>query len=171
MSDKFPHSHSHIYLETKNQLFFKDVKKLMWRHFNIPINDIQRPLCIRECVRYITKQDTKAKLLQVPLKYSSTLYRAELYRGQGNSSVNWGGGLYPPEISASERKVFEDHVKKERTAMDIEILNKRTENMEFRPWQEKCKEILKNSESDDRSVFWFVDMDGVSAVRWHNIWP
>ena len=61
--DKFPHSHSHMYLKTTDGHLFKDIKKLLRRHFAIKPNDIVGPINIRQCVKYITKQDQNALLI------------------------------------------------------------------------------------------------------------
>ena len=99
--DKFPHSHSHMYLKTKDGKLFKDVKKLMKKHFNIKANDIVRPINIRQYIKYITKQDQQAIIINVPLKYTSTLYQAQLYRDQGHTTVNTGDYI-PSQIGPTE---------------------------------------------------------------------
>ena len=43
--------------------------------FGIKVNDIRRPVNFRECIRYVTKEDRQAILLNIPLKFTSTVYR------------------------------------------------------------------------------------------------
>ena len=71
--DQFPHSHSHLYLKTTE--LFNDMKKLLRKLFNIKPNDIVRPINIRQCIKYITKQDQHTLLINIPIKFTSTLYQ------------------------------------------------------------------------------------------------
>ena len=145
-----------MYLKTKDGKLFKDIKKLLKKHFNIKANDIVRPINIRQCIKYITKQDQKAILINVPLKYTSTLYQAQLYRDQGHTTVNWGDYI-PSQVGPSDRKVFEDNVKQEMLVQNAECLTRRVEGLELRPWQEEVVLITENLEGDERAVLWIVD--------------
>ena len=121
--------------------------------------DIQRPRNIKECLRYITKQDSSSVLVNIPLKETSTLYRAELYKKLEKTTVNWSDFI-PSTIHATERKIFEDSVKENRLLKDKEIMAKKVQGLTLRPWQEECLKLLSDSEGDDRSVFWFTDYEG-----------
>ena len=157
--EKFPHSHSHLYLKTKDGKLFKDVKKIMKKHFNIRANDIVRPINIRQCIKYITKQDQQSIVINIPLKYTSTIYQAQIYRDQGHTNVNWGDYI-PSQIGASDRRVFEDNVKQEINIQNAECLTRRVEGLNLREWQEEVMKIAESLEGDERAVLWVVDFDG-----------
>ena len=157
--EKFPHSHSHMYLKTQDGKLFKDIKKLLRKHFNIKANDIVRPINIRLCIKYITKQDQQALLINVPLKYTTTLYQTHLYRDHGHTTVNWGDYI-PSQVGPGKRKVFEDNVKQEVLVQNAECLTRRIEGLELRPWQQEVVQIAEDLEGDQRAVLWIVDFAG-----------
>ena len=157
--EKFPHSHSHMYLKTKDGQLFQDIKKLLRKHFNIKPNDIVRPINIRQCIKYITKQDQQALLINIPLKYSSTLYQAQLYRDHGHTTVNCGDYI-PSQVGPSERKVFKDNVKQEVLVQNAECLTRRVEGLELRPRQKEVAQLAEDLEGDESAVLWIVDFAG-----------
>ena len=110
-------------------------------------------------MKYITKQDQQAILINIPLKYTSTLYQAQLYPDQGHTTVNWGDFI-PSQVGPSDRKVFEDNVKQEVVLQNAECLTRRVEGMELRPWQNEVVKISKDLEGDERAVLWLVDFEG-----------
>ena len=131
----------------------------MKKHFNIRANDIVRPINIRQCIKYITKQDQQSIVINIPLKYTSTIYQAQIYRDQGHTNVNWGDYI-PSQIGASDRRVFEDNVKQEINIQNAECLTRRVEGLNLREWQEEVMKIAESLEGDERAVLWVVDFDG-----------
>ena len=154
---QFVHSHSHLYVETKEKMLFTDFKKMMWKDYNLKCTDIKRPVNFREVIRYISKQDKHALIHNIPIKYTSTGYRARLY-GLTHSRVNYADYI-PSTVAACDRKVFEDAVKEERELNEGEIICKKTEFHELRQWQQQLIDILKK-EDNDRRVFWVYDHKG-----------
>ena len=117
-----------------------------------------RPINIRECIRYITKQDQNSILINFPLKFTSTIYRAKLYADQGNRQVIWSDYI-PSLIAASERKVFENFVLIENKKKEIELLKQRSNHLILFPWQVEVLRTI-SEEDNDRSVFWVEDEVG-----------
>ena len=77
-NERSPHSHSHLYLKTKNHKSFRSMKRFCQKQLRTRVNDIQRPLNVRETVRYITKTDLRAVVFNVQTKFCSTVWRAHL---------------------------------------------------------------------------------------------
>ena len=102
--DRYPYSHSHMYVKTGDMYSFKDMKKLIKKYLGVKCTDIQRPLNYRECVRYVTKEDTNAVVINIPLKYTSTIFRARVYYENGHQNVSWADAI-PYMVSASDRNV------------------------------------------------------------------
>ena len=157
--DRFPHSHSHLYLRTTEGHLFKDMKKLLRKHFAIKANDIVRPINIRQCIKYITKQDQNAIVINIPLKFTSVLYQAQIYREHGHSKVNWGDFI-PSQVGPADRKIFEENVRQEAEFQNSECLQRRVEGLELRPWQKEAVKIAEELEGDERAVLWFTDEEG-----------
>ena len=78
-ANRLKHSHCHMYCQTESKYTFKKFKKLFLKKFGFRISDIRRPVNFRECVRYVTKEDRQAVILNIPLKFTSTIYRAYKY--------------------------------------------------------------------------------------------
>ena len=154
---EFVHSHSHLYVETKEKMLFKDFKKMMWKDYNLKCTDVKRPVNFREVIRYISKQDKNAIINNIPTKYTSTGYRARLY-AQNHSMVNYADYI-PSTVALCDRKVFEDGVKEERELNEKQIISKKNEHSDLRVWQQQLLDIIKTEDSD-RRVFWVYDRKG-----------
>lgn len=144
-------SHSHMYIKSTEKHLFKDMKKLLKKNLNVRAADIARPINMRECIKYITKQDTNAIVINIPLKHTSTVYQGRLYAEQGHSSVVWSDYI-PSQISPSERKVFENVVSDEKKRAEYEDLNCRLGGIKLRTWQQELLETVKD-ENINRTVF------------------
>ena len=156
--DRFPFSHAHMYLKSSEKYLFKDVKKFMKKHVGVRTCDIVRPINVRECVKYITKQDQNSILMNVPLKFTSTVYKAKLYSEQGHKVVNWSDFI-PSQICSSERKIFEHLVIYENKKREKEDLSFRCRNIRLLPWQHEVIETV-SQEDNERAVFWIEDTVG-----------
>ena len=154
---EFVHSHSHLYVETKEKMLFKDFKKMMWKDYNLKCTDVKRPVNFREVIRYISKQDKNAIIINIPTKYTSTGYRARLY-AQNHSMVNYADYI-PSTVALCDGKVFEDGVKEERELNEKQIIYKKTEHSDLRVLQQQLLDIIKTEDSD-RRVFWVYDRKG-----------
>ena len=75
-----------------------------------------------------------------------------------HNKVNYSG-YTPSTIALCDRKVFEDGVKQERELFELQVINKRTEHADLRPWQEQLLKIIKEEDSN-RTVFWIYDNKG-----------
>ena len=155
--DRFPHSHSHMYLKTKNPKSFKDVKKFCRKALHTTANNIQRPLNFRETVRYITQTDAKAVVYNIPTKFCGTVRRAHEY-SRAHSKVVWSDAI-PSSIAACDRKVFESYVKAEKEANDNELVVLRTDR-EMLHWQKSLFQHINENNTPDRAVFLVVDTLG-----------
>lgn len=89
-TDPFPLSHCHAYVVTKEKMLFSKVKTYFRQRLHTRIADRERPLNFRETARYVTKHDRQAVVLNVPLKNTTTSWRAAVY-AQHHTVVNWGG--------------------------------------------------------------------------------
>ena len=87
-SDVFKNSHSHVYAQTKSKLKFKQFKRKFFKLFNVKINNVLRPLNFRECIRYITKEDRMALLINIPLNLRRRFTRHRYYRECSPPKVN-----------------------------------------------------------------------------------
>ena len=154
---EFVHSHSHAYVETKENMLFSDFKKLMRKKYNLTCTDVKRPVNFREVIRYISKQDKQAIVANIPTKFTATSYRARLY-ATNNKTVNYSDYI-PSTVAPCDRKIFEDCVKEEKKLKENEIIYQRTESFELRPWQQELLEIIKNKDNN-RTVFWIYDRRG-----------
>ena len=156
-NDRFPHSHSHMYLKTKTSYTFKAIKKYCRKQLKTKISDIQRPINFCETVRYITKTDPKALVYNVPTKFCSTVWRANMY-AQTHKSVIWSNDI-PSSIAACDRQVFASHVEEERKANEAILVHERT-NQELSHWQKRLLSLIDVCLTQDRAVFWIVDGPG-----------
>ena len=156
-NDRFPHSHSHMYLKTKDPYSFKAIKKYCRKQLKTKINNIQRPLNFRETVRYITKTDQKAVVYNVPTKFCSKVWRATVY-AEPHKLVVWSDDI-PSSIAACDRQVFASHVEEERKANEAILVHERTDQ-ELSHWQKRLLAIIDDCETKDRAVFWVVDGPG-----------
>ena len=156
--DKFTNSHSHMFVNSNEAYLFQDMKKLLKRHLGVKPNDISRPLNMRETIRYVTKQDQNSILINIPLKFTSTVYRARIYADQGHRTVTWSDYI-PSQIAACERKVFEDLVHQETISKELQELGRRIGGIHLFNWQRDLLELV-NEEDDDRKVWWLTDEVG-----------
>ena len=131
---------------------------MLKKHLGVRPSDISRPLNLRETIKYVTKQDQSSILINIPLKYTSTVYRARIYADQGKRKVNWSDYL-PSQIAASERKVFEQLVATETVNRELHELSNRIGGINLYPWQRDVLTIV-NEENTDRTVFWVQDTNG-----------
>lgn len=154
--DVFPSSHSHAYIVTKEKMLFSEVRRYFRSNMKTIINDIERPTNFRETARYVTKYDRQACVLSVPLKFTSTTWRAALY-ARHHRAVSWGDQI-PSTIASCDRKIFSDVVMDETRLSEMEIITERTQ-VDLLPWQIELKELIS---ADDRSrtVYWVVDVVG-----------
>ena len=157
------HSHCHMYCQTESKYTFKQFKKLFLKKFGFRISDIRRPVNFRECVRYVTKEDKQAVILNIPMKFTSTIYRAYRYFTECSSSAVTYGDYLPSTVAACDRKVFESTLGCEGKLQDSRFIHNRTESMVLLPWQQELIEQIKSSLNCDRAVFWVVDEPGAAG--------
>ena len=159
-SDIFKNSHSHLYVQTKNKMTFKQFKIKFFKLFNVRINNVLRLLNFRECIRYITKEDRMALLINIPLKFTLTVYRVHrYYRECGSPKVHWGD--YIPSLTAAcERKVFEDVVAQEASLAESSVIADRVENLELTQWQNELLGHMPEVKGNNRCVIWVADVIG-----------
>ena len=143
------------------------MKKLVRKHLKVNCADIQRPLNYRECVRYVTKEETNAVVINIPVKYTSTIFRARLYYENGHDHVCWSDAI-PSMVSASDRKVFESCVREEAEADDMGIITERT-NITL-PWQRMLSNIIQEDDGGCRAVYWVVDERGGAGKSLMSQW-
>ena len=154
------HSHSHMYCQTVEKYTFAHFKKLFFKMFGIKIADIRRPVNFRECVRYCTKEDNQAVILNIPMKFTSTMYRAYKYHNEcGNAGIIYGDYI-PSTVVACDRKVFESVVQFESKLQDAGYIYDRVECMQLVPWQEQLIVEMGNVQESNRAVIWVVDVPG-----------
>ena len=130
---------------------------MLKKHLGVRPDDIARPINIPEWVKYVTKQDQNAILINIPLKFASTTYKARIYSDQGANRVVWSD-FVPSQIASCDRKIFEDLVLSERKLKENELLRDRSEKV-LRPWQEELLQIISD-ENTNRTVFWVHDQVG-----------
>ncbi|MEW8544381.1 MAG: hypothetical protein AB2693_12680 [Candidatus Thiodiazotropha sp.] len=153
-----PHSHSHVYLVTKEKHLFKEVKHYMEYEFHVQVDDIQRPRDLIKACRYITKNDRQAIIYNIPLKHTSTTWRGYLY-AQTHRYINWGHDI-PASVAPCDRAIFSDVVKEEVQRAEDDNIIHRTD-LELLGWQRDLIQILNNPEPGSfRLVYWIVDIVG-----------
>lgn len=155
-TDPFPLSHSHCYLVTKEKYLFKQIKRYFKKNLHVRISDIERPLNFRETARYCTKTDRQAIVLNVPLKFTATAWRAALY-AKDHTAINWGDDI-PSTIALCDRKVFEGVFADERKHYELQLICHRTDK-ELNRWQSELLNMI-NEDKHSRKVFWVVDSVG-----------
>ena len=153
-------SHCHMFAQTQEKYTFQVFKKLFYKKFGIRISDIRRPINLRECIRYCTKEDRQALLYNVPMKFTSTVYRAEKYFEETNGSSVSYGDYIPSCIAACDRKVFESVLGQEGNIQDRRSMHDRVHQINLLPWQEELMKIMTDVKDCNRSVLWVVDGTG-----------
>ena len=128
--------------------------------FGINVNDIRRPVNFRECIRYVTKEDRQAVLLNIPLKFTSTVYRAYRYFSECQSAGVIYGDYVPSTIAPCDRKVFESIMGYEGTLQDSRYIHNRTSTLTLKNWQQELVMQMNNVRNSDRAVLWVVDVSG-----------
>ena len=131
--------------------------------FGFRINDIRRPVNFRECVKYITKEDKQAVLLNIPLKFTSTVYRAYHYFSECSSSTVTFGDYVPSTIAPCDRKVFGSVLGAEGRLQDSRCIHNRVRSIVLLPWQEQLLNELHNVVQSDRALTWIVDVLGAAG--------
>ena len=159
-SSRIKHSHSHMYCQTEEKFTFKKIRKLFYKRFRVRIADIRRPVNFRECVRYVTKEDKQAVILNIPMKFTSTLYRGYRYFNECSSSGVLYGDFIPSTVAACDRKVFESVVGYEGRLQDARYIHDRVMSLELLLWQEDLVNVLNNVRNSDRAIVWVVDILG-----------
>lgn len=155
-TDPFPLSHSHCYLVTKEKYLFKQIKRYFRKKMNVKISDIERPLNFRETARYCTKTDRQAIVLNVPLKFTATAWRAALY-AKDHKTINWGDEI-PSTIALCDQKVFAGVFADEIRQSELQIICNRTDRA-LNSWQRELHTMLLQ-DNNSRTVFWVVDSVG-----------
>ena len=154
------HSHAHMYCQTAKKYTFRKFKRLFIKMFGFRISDIRRPVNFRECIRYVTKEDRKAVCLNIPVKFTSTLYWAYRYFLECSQSGVIYGDYVPSTVAPCDRKVFESAVSVEKKLEDARYIHDRVMHMELLPWQEELVQEIRNVRGSDRAVTWIVDTPG-----------
>ena len=153
-------SHCHMYAQTEEKYTVTVFKKLFYKKFGIRINDIRRPINLRECIRYVTKEDRQAILYNIPIKFTSTVYRGEINFPETGSSTITYGDYIPSCISACDRKVFESVLSQEGRLEAERHMHERVQNLKLLPWQEALLKEMRKVVDCNRSVFWIADITG-----------
>ena len=153
-------SHSHMYAQTEEKYTFAVFKKLFCKKFGVRVNDIRRPINLRECIRYCTKEDRQAILYNVPMKFTSTVYRAAQYFDETSSCTISYGDYIPSGVSACDGKVFEIVLAQEERLQDHRCMHDRVQKITLLPWQEALIKEMTDLRECNRSVLWIVDPTG-----------
>ena len=153
-------SHSHMYCQTQEKYTFQKFKKLFYKNFKVRIADIRRPVNFRECVRYVTKEDKQAVLLNIPMKFTSTMYRGYRYFNEVSCSDVLYGDFIPSTVAACDRKVFESVVGYEGKLKDSRYIHDRVRSLVLLRWQEELVNILNTVRNSNRAIVWIVDVPG-----------
>ena len=129
-------SHSHMYVQTEQKYTFQVFKKLFYKKFGLKINDIRRPVKLCECIRYVTKEDRQAIIYNVPMKFTSTVYRAANYFQEVGSATIRYGDYIPSCVSACDRKVFESVLAQGGQLQVERSMHDRVQNLKLLKWQQ-----------------------------------
>ena len=159
-SSRMKNSHAHMYCQTEEKYTFQKFKSIFFKKFGVRITDIRRPVNFRECVRYVTKEDKQAILLNIPLKFTSAMYRGYRYFNEVSSSGVVYGDFIPSTVAASDRKVFEAVVSYEGKLQDARHIHQRVMNLELLPWQQELLDVLNTIRDSNRAIVWVVDVPG-----------
>ena len=156
----FKNSHSHMYLQTHDKYTFKKMKKVFKKKFNQKINDIRRPMNFREYCKYCTKEDRAAVVVNVPLKFTSTVYRAARYFQESNSATANYGDYIPSTIAGCDRKIFESVLATEGKLNESICMAERTKSVQLLAWQNELMTELEAVRDSNRKVIWIADIAG-----------
>ena len=128
--------------------------------FGLKIADIRRPVNFRECVRYCTKEDKQAVILNIPMKFTSTMYRAFKYHMEcGNAGIVYGDYI-PSTVAACDRKYLKvSSILKTNCRMPGTSMT-RVLGMQLLPRQEELAVQMCNLKGSTRAVIWVVDVLG-----------
>ena len=156
----FKNSHSIMYLQTHDKYTFKKMKKVFKKKFNQKINDIRRPMNFRECCKYCTKEDRAAVVVNVPLKFTSTVFRAARYFQESNSATANYGDYIPSTIAGCDRKIFESVLATEGKLNESICMAERTKSVQLLAWQNELLTELEAVRGSNRKVIWIADIAG-----------
>ena len=153
-------SHAHMYCQTQEKYTFKKFKKIFFKKFKVRIADIRRPVNFRECVRHVTKEDKQAVLLNIPMKFTSTMHRGYRYFSEVSSSDVLYGDFIPSTVAACDRKVFESVVGYEGKMKDCRYIHDRVKSLVLLRWQQILVNVLNSIRNANRAIVWVVDVPG-----------
>ena len=158
--DLFKNSHCHMYLQTNQKYTFKQMKKLIKKKFHQKVDDIRRPINFRECIRFVTKEDRASVVVNIPLKFTSTVFRAARYFLETSSPIANYGDYIPSTVAASDRKVFESVLSGEGRLSEAVAMSDRVKSVNLLPWQQELMTEIRNVQDSNRKVLWIVDIAG-----------
>ena len=156
----FKNSHCHMYIQTHDRYTFKQMKKLIKKKFHQKVDDIRRPINFRECIRYVTKEDRAAAVVNIPLKFTSPVFRAARYFLETSSAIANYGDYIPSTVAACDRKVFESVLSAEGWLSEACIMGERVKSVVLLAWQEELMKEVREVQTSDRKVLWIVDIAG-----------
>lgn len=152
----FPNGHSHMIVRTEMKLTFEEFKIAFLELTGEVCNDVQRVRNLRTALRYLTKEDYKAFVINFDMDLTSSLYRCYHY-ARVAKRIDWT--RYPCcNISPSDRKTFEAQFYEFNDQNKRDAVTERMQKAILRPWQEIVVEKIKNQ--DNRQILWITDFLG-----------
>lgn len=111
---------------------FRKLYKLKLRKVGY-IHDTRTVRNLRQAVRYVTKEDSKAVVYNIDEDYTSTVYRMRSYSKE-RKRLSFGDSI-PSRLNPGERHVakdyFNDQKRTEESTRQVELF----QHVELRPWQ------------------------------------
>lgn len=152
----FPNGHSHMIVRTSVPLTFEEFKTAFLELTGEVCNDVQRVRNLRTALRYITKEDYKAFVINFDMDLTSSIFRCYHY-ARVAKRIDWS--RYPCcNISPSDRKTFEAQFYEFNELNKKDTVTEKMEKVTLKEWQEWVVNRLKTQ--DDRKILWITDFLG-----------
>lgn len=151
-----PNGHSHALLTVDKPGYSLQKIKEILKDFHLKPGDIQVAKSVKDCVRYISKEDYLCVSTGHDKDYLSVICKAYLYSLKYST---FNPCKYPYcALIPCQQKQFKEYLDQFYAEQHHDELQKLTENIELREWQKKVEMGLLMQ--NDRKVLWIYDEQG-----------
>lgn len=152
-----PSGHAHALLTVEKPGYsLEDIKKILSEQYKIIPQDIQVAKNVKDCVRYISKEDYRCISQGHDKDHLSVLCRAYLYSLKYEKFVPT---RYPYcHLHNTQKKEFREFVDQFYQEQEIDNMPELMKDLELREWQQEV--VMALMMQNDRHILWLYDEEG-----------
>lgn len=152
-----PTGHSHALLSVGDPGYsLEKIKEILKGEYRLRPEDIQVAKNVKDCVRYISKEDYRCVSQGHDKDFLSVICRAYLYSLKYDK---FKPTAYPYcALIPCQQKQFKEYLEQFYLEQEMDKLTMKTESLELYEWQQKV--VMALMMQNDRHVLWLYDEEG-----------